>query len=162
VGLMVMVPNLLAAVAMIIASRHSDRTLERRYHIATLDVLAGIALLLVGAPRSSLFSLVLFSAVAGNYASLPIFFSLPGEFLTGASAAAGIALVTSVANFGGFVGPYTFGLIRQHTGSSYYGLICAGISFVISASLALLLPKRPQPTPEQPSVASGPAFETAV
>jgi nitrate/nitrite transporter NarK len=76
--------------------------------------------------------------------------STPAEFLTGFSAAAGIALVVSVSNFGGFVGPYTFGLIRQRTGDPYYGLICAGIFFLISAALALLLPKRLQFAPEQP------------
>ncbi len=143
IGFAVMIPNLVALIAMILVSRHSDRTLERRYHMATLDTLAGIALLLLGVPHSPLFSLVLFSAVAvGAYSSLPVFFSLPGEFLTGFSAAAGIALVTSVANFGGFVGPYTVGLIRQRTGTFYAGLFCAGISFLVSASLALLLPKR--------------------
>jgi MFS transporter, ACS family, tartrate transporter len=163
VGLVVMIPNLLAVFAMITASRHSDHTLERRYHMAALDALAGIALLLLGVPHSSLFSLVLFSAVAvGSNSCLPIFFSLPGEFLTGFSAATGIALVTSFANFGGFVGPYTFGFIRQRTGDSHYGLICAGIFFLISATLALALPKRLHPLPEQPSAALDPAFETVV
>ena len=143
VGFAVMIPNLVALIAMILVSRHSDKTLERRYHMATLDALAGVALLLLGVPHSALFSLILFSAVAvGAYSSLPVFFSLPGEFLTGFSAATGIALVTSVANFGGFAGPYTVGLIRQRTGTFYAGLICAGISFLVSASLALLLPKR--------------------
>jgi ACS family tartrate transporter-like MFS transporter len=143
VGIAVMIPSFLALIAMVVVSRHSDRTLERRYHLATLSVLAGIAFLLLGGPRSPFFSIVLFSAVAvGNYSFLPIFFSLPGEFLTGSSAAAGIALVTSVSNFGGFVGPYTVGLIRQKTGSFYLGLICAGISFLVSATLVLALPKR--------------------
>jgi ACS family tartrate transporter-like MFS transporter len=143
VGIAVMIPSLLALVAMVVASRHSDRTLERRYHLAILSVLAGIAFLLLGVPRSPLFSVVLFSAVAvGNYSFLPIFFSLPGEFLTGSSAAAGIALVTSVTNLGGFAGPFTMGLIRQRTGSFYPGLICAGIFFLVSASLAFVLPKR--------------------
>ena len=151
VGFMVMIPNLLSAVAMITASRHSDHTLERRYHIVVLDALAGFALLLLGVPRFGLFALVLFSAVAvGSNSCLPIFFSLPGEFLAGFSAAAGIALVTSFANFGGFVGPYTFGFIRQRTGDPYHGLICAGVSFLISASLASVLPKRPSPAGEQP------------
>jgi ACS family tartrate transporter-like MFS transporter len=110
VGFAVMIPNLLGLVAMIIVSRHSDRTLERRYHMSALGALAGIAMLLLGVPRPALFSLVLLSAVAvGAYSFLPIFFSLPGEFLTDFSAAAGIALVTSIANFGGFVGPYTVG-----------------------------------------------------
>ena len=94
-GFAVMVPNLVGLIAMILVSRHSDRTLERRYHLATLGALVGIAFLLLGVPRSASFSVALFSAVAvGAYSFLPIFFSLPGDFLTGFSAAAGIALVT--------------------------------------------------------------------
>ncbi len=163
VGFVVMIPNSLGLIAMILVSRHSDRTLERRYHIATATALSGIAMLLLGVPRSPLLSVVLFSAVAiAAYSSLPVFFSLPGEFLTGFSAAAGIALVTSVANFGGFVGPYTVGLIRHRTGSSYYGLICAGVFFLISASLASVLPKRAQLAPDQSSGEADVAFETGV
>ena len=163
VGFAVMIPNLLGLIAMILVSRHSDHTLERRYHMAALDALAGIALLLLGAPRSALFSVALFSAVAvGAYSFLPVFFSLPGEFLTGFSAAAGIALVTSIANFGGFVGPYTVGLIRQQTGSFYSGLICAGVFFLVAASLACVMPKRILPAPDQPSGAADVAFESGV
>jgi MFS transporter, ACS family, tartrate transporter len=163
VGLAVMVPSLVGLIAMILVSRHSDRTLERRYHIATSAALAGVAFLLLGTPRSPLLSGVLFSAVAiGSYSTLPVFFSVPGEFLSGFSAAAGIALVTSVANLGGFAGPYTVGLIRQRTGNSYYGLICAGVFFLVSATLALALPKRVQLAPEQPSAAIDAAFETGV
>lgn len=162
VGIAVMIPSLVALVAMFVASRHSDRTLERRYHMAVLSAVAGIAFLLLGAPRTPFFSVILFSAVAvGNYSFLPIFFSLPGEFLTGSSAAAGIALVTSVTNFGGFVGPYTVGLIRQKTGSFYPGLICAGVSFLISACLSLLLRNRAVPTSEQASGAADVAFKTS-
>jgi len=140
IGFAVMIPNLLGLIAMLLVSGHSDRTLERRYHMTTSIALAGVAMLLLGAPRTPFFSVILFSAVAiGAYSFLPVFMSVPGEFLTGFSAAAGIALVVSIANFGGFVGPYTVGLIRQKTGSSHFGLICAGISFVVSAVLALLL-----------------------
>src|SRR6516165_3027044 len=121
---------------------HTDRTRERRLHMAAASALAGAGMLLLGVPHSALFSVALFSLVAiGAYSFLPIYFSVPGEFLTGFSAAAGIALVTSVANLGGFVGPFTVGLIRQKTGSFYFGLICAGVSFLISASLAFFLPK---------------------
>jgi MFS transporter, ACS family, tartrate transporter len=163
VGLLVMIPNLLGLIAMIWVSRHSDRTLERRYHIAAAATLSGIGMLLLGAPRSPFLSVVLFSAVTiGAYSFLPVFFSLPGEFLTGFSAAAGIALVTSVANFGGFVGPYTVGIIRQRTGNPYYGLICAGVFFLLSGCLALFLPRRATPALDQPSGAAAIAFETAV
>jgi ACS family tartrate transporter-like MFS transporter len=128
VGLLVMVPNLLGLIAMIIVSRHSDRTLERRYHMATSVAVAGIALLLLGTPRSPFLTVVLFSAVTIGA------FSVPGEFLAGFSAAAGIALVTSVANLGGFMGPYTVGLIL----------------FLLSAALALALPQRGPLIPPQP------------
>jgi ACS family tartrate transporter-like MFS transporter len=162
-GFVVMIPNLLGLIAMILVSRHSDRTRERRHHMAAAGALAGAGMLLLGTPHSPFLFIVLFSAVAiGAYSFLPVFFSMPGEFLTGYSAAAGIALMTSVANLGGFVGPYTVGIIRQKTGNSYYGLICAGIFFLISASLALALPKRALPAPDQPSTAADPALESAV
>ena len=119
-------------------------------------------MLLLGVPHSALFSVALFSLVAiGAYSFLPIYFSVPGEFLTGFSAAAGIAVVTSVANLGGFVGPFTVGLIRQKTGSFYSGLICAGVSFLISACLSLLLPKRTVLASGHASRAVGAAFKTS-
>ena len=73
---------------------------------------------------------------------MPVFFSVPGELLCGFSAAAGIALVTSVANLGGFVGPYTVALIQQETSNVNLGLICAGAVYCLSACLAAVLPKR--------------------
>ena len=160
-GFAVMIPNLLGLIAMLVVPLHSDRTGERRLHMAAASALAGVGMLLLGVPHSPVFSVALFSLVAiGAYSFLPIFFSVPGEFLTGSSAAAGIALVTSVANLGGFVGPYTVGLIRQKTGSFYSGLICAGVSFLVSASLALVLSKRDLPAPDPLSDAADLAFET--
>ena len=162
VGFVVMIPNLLGLIAMILVSRHSDRTRERQHHMAAAGALAGVAMLLLGVPHSLVLSIVLFSAVAiGAYSFLPIFFSVPGEFLAGFSAAAGIALVTSVANLGGFVGPYTVGLIRQKTGGFYSGLTCAGVSFLIAACLSLLLPKRTFHASEYASDAVGVAFRTS-
>lgn len=70
------------------------------------------------------------------------FFSLPSEFLTGFSAASGIALINSVTNLGGFVGLYAFGAVSQRTGSLYGGLALAGVSLFVSATLLLLLPKK--------------------
>ena len=139
------IPNLAGLIAMIIVSRHSDRTLERRYHMAAAGALAGIGLLLLEASPSPFLSVVLFSVVAiGSYSFLPVLFSVPGEFLSGFPAAAGIALVTSVANLGGFVGPYVVGSIQGRTGSLSAGLAVAGLLFLISAILALILPRKAQ------------------
>jgi ACS family tartrate transporter-like MFS transporter len=145
VGLLLVIPNLAGLIAMIIVSRHSDRTLERRYHMAAAGALAGIGLLLLEASPSPFLSVVLFSVVAiGSYSFLPVLFSVPGEFLSGFPAAAGIALVTSVANLGGFVGPYVVGSIQERTGSLSAGLAVAGLSSLMSAILALILPRKAQ------------------
>ena len=66
---------------------------------------------------------------------------MPSEFLTGASAASGIALINSVANLGGFVGPYAIGFATQKTGSLIPGLAVASVSLFVSAGLILFLPK---------------------
>jgi ACS family tartrate transporter-like MFS transporter len=141
VGLLVMIPHLVGLLAMVLVSRSSDRRLERRYHIAIPTTVGGTALLLLGTTHSPILSVALLSLMAlGIYAFYPIFFSLPSEFLTGFSAASGIALINSVANLGGFAGPYAIGAISGKTGSLYGGLAAVGVSLFVSAALVLLLP----------------------
>jgi len=70
---------------------------------------------------------------------------VPNEFLTGSSAAAGIALINSIANLGGFVGPYAMGAMNRRTGSFHGGLVFAGVSLFTSAILMLALRKRIAP-----------------
>jgi MFS transporter, ACS family, tartrate transporter len=132
VGLLVAVPNLLGLAAMIVVCRHSDRTMERRYHMVISIALGGIALVFLGVPRSPIETVMLFSLAAiGAYCFLPIFFTVPGAFLTGYSAAAGIALIASVSNLGGLAGPWVVGEIHQR------GLVIAGVLYLVSAVLAL-------------------------
>lgn len=155
VGMFVMIPYLAAVPAMILVSRSSDHTLERRYHIVIPEIVAAIALLLLGAvtPHSAFLSVVLWCVVAsGIYCLFGPFWSLPNEFLTGFSAAAGIALINSFGNLGGFVGPYAIGAINKQTGSFRGGLLFAGVSLLISAILILALRKRT--LPEQEAVAT--------
>ena len=143
VGLLVMIPYLVGLVGMILVSRSSDRRLERKYHAAIPAMAAGIAFVSLSASHSVFLSIGLLSfVVLGLYSLLGPLWSLPSEFLTGFSAASGIALITSVGILGGFVGPYAVGLIRQRTGSLYGGLAFAGVSVLVSATLVLLLPMK--------------------
>ncbi len=143
IGLLVMIPYFVGLAGMILVSRSSDRQLERRFHAAIPAVTAGIALMSLGATHST-FSSVFFLCFAslGIYSVYGPFYSLPSEFLTGFAAASGIALISSVANLGGFAGPYAIGLVSQKTGSLYDGLALTGVSLFACATLALLLPKR--------------------
>src|SRR5215467_2182355 len=143
VGFLLILPYLVALIGMVLVSHHSDRTLERRYHVAACAFVAGVALISLGTTHRIFFSVALLSIAAlGTFSLLPVFFALPGEFLTGFSAASGIALITSIANLGGFAGPYAVGLTRDRTGSLYAGMAVVGVSLFMCAALTLLLPKR--------------------
>jgi len=144
IGLLLMVPHLVGLPVMVLVSRSSDRKRERRFHAAIPAVVAGIALASLGLATHSIFATVLLLSFAalGIYSVYGPFYSLPGDFLTGFAAASGIALVSSLANLGGFAGPVATGWISQKTGSLYGGLAVAGISLFASATLMLLLPKR--------------------
>jgi MFS transporter, ACS family, tartrate transporter len=143
VGLLVMIPYLVGLLAMVLVSHSSDRKMERKYHAAIPAIVAGIALVSLGATHSTFSSIVfLCFAALGIYSVYGPFYSLPSEFLTGFAAASGIALISSVANLGGFAGPYAIGLINQRTGSLYGGLALTGVSLFASATLMLLLPRQ--------------------
>jgi ACS family tartrate transporter-like MFS transporter len=141
-GILVMVPYLAGLVAMIAVSRSSDRRLERRYHVAIPGVVGGLFLISLGATNSSFLSIMLWSLAAmGIIGMVSPFWSLPNEFLAGASAASGIALVTSIGSLGGFVGPSFIGAVANGAGGVYRGLAFAGISLIVSAILVLRLPR---------------------
>jgi ACS family tartrate transporter-like MFS transporter len=140
VGVLVMIPHLLGLGAMILVSRSSDRKMERRLHAALPTAIAGIALVSLGETESPFLTIALFSLVAmGTYSFFGPFWALPGEFLTGFSAASGIALVASIGNLGGFVGPYVIGAVSQRTGSVHRNLGLAAFSLWACAALILCL-----------------------
>jgi len=142
IGLLLLIPHLVGLPIMVMVSRSSDRKQERRFHAAIPAIAAGIALASLGATPSIFPTILLLSfAALGIYSVYGPFYSLPGDFLTGFAAASGIALVSSLANLGGFAGPYATGWISQRTGSLYGGLAVAGVSLFASATLMLLLPK---------------------
>ncbi len=142
VGVLVMVPQLAGLAVMVLVSRDSDRCLERRYHAAVPAIVGGLALILVGRATTPFLAVALWSlAAAGVYSIAGPFWSIPSEFLTGFSAASGIALINSIGNLGGFVGPFAIGEITLKMGGLYAGLALAGVSLLVSATLILLLPK---------------------
>jgi ACS family tartrate transporter-like MFS transporter len=141
VGILTAIPYAVAAVAMVLTGRHSDRSGERRWHVA-LPALAGAAGLaasaLVEAPALGVLGLCL--AALGIWSSLGPFWTLPTAFLSGTAAAGGIALVNSVGNLGGFVGPWVLGLLKDATGDFRAGLAFLALGLAAAAALALRMP----------------------
>jgi ACS family tartrate transporter-like MFS transporter len=106
--------------------------------------------------------LLLSLVAAGVYSMAGPFWSLPGEFLTGYAAASGIALINSVGNLGGFVGPYGIGAIRDRTGSLYGGLALVGTSMILSAVFLWLLPREARVAKDRIKANEPPRFPETV
>jgi nitrate/nitrite transporter NarK len=126
---------------MILNGMHSDATGERRWHVALPALIGGAGWALAAvlkAPVPYLFAFAL--AQIGVMSVLPTFWSLPTSFLSGASAAGGIALINSVGNLGGFFGPNVIGQLQARTGSFSPGMLAVAATLAIAAVLALLVP----------------------
>jgi ACS family tartrate transporter-like MFS transporter len=143
-GFITAVPYLVGAIGMIVWGTHSDRTGERKWHavIAFLFIIIGLGLASV-TDEPTVKMLFLCIAGFGFFAVLPIFWTLPTAFLSGAGAAAGIAAVNSIGNLGGYFGPQVFGLLRDHTGSDVAGLIFLAGCALIGMLIVLLLCTNP-------------------
>jgi MFS family permease len=156
VGLLVMIPHVVGAVVMVLVSRSSDRKLERRYHAGLPVMVGGIALLLIGIFHSPVAIVALFSLLAiGAYGWCAPFFSMPCEFFTGSAVAAGVGLINSIGNIGGFVGPYAAGVVSSWTGGIYGAFALLGIPMMLSAIGLLLLPKNACARPHVRNHAAG-------
>ncbi len=139
VGLLGAVPYVAGAVGMVLFARRSDATGERRWHVAVAAFIASAGLVLTGlvgtVPALEMAALTL--AALGIYSTLATFWSLPTAFLSGTAAAAGIALVNSFGNLGGFVGPYVVGRLSDTTGSYYTGLLLLAALVLVAGLLTL-------------------------
>jgi len=149
VGLVTMVPYTCACIAMVLCGRHSDRTGERVWHVAVPAMLGAAALYassLHDAPGFALAMLTL--AAMGIYAGVPAFWAHASHGLRGPAAAGAIALINSIGNVGGFVGPLLVGYARQRTGGYSASLLLIAVA-LLGASLLVLGARRTQPGPEK-------------
>jgi len=134
VGYMVAIPYALAAVAMILWARHSDRAGERIWHIAIASIVSSLGLVAAAHLTDSPYLAVLAVTVSavGTLAMLPIIWMLPAAILSGAAAAGGIAMVNAIGNIGGFAGPYVIGWVKTATGSFSGGLLATATGVLLA------------------------------
>jgi len=140
IGVISALPYLCAAIGMTLVGLNSDRTGERRLHAAGSILLASAGLMFAAcseAPAMRIAGLSL--AAIGIWGILGPFWALSTSFLCGSAAAGGIALINSIGNLGGFLGPYLVGVIKDITGVFKYGLIALSLIAFVGASLALMV-----------------------
>jgi ACS family tartrate transporter-like MFS transporter len=145
IGLINAVPYLVAAVAMLLASRHSDRTGERRWHVALGAMGSALGFGLAAHLKDPLLAIAALTlALVGLKCAVGPFWAMGTVFLSGTAAAGGIALINSVGNLGGFVGPMLVGVIRDRTGSNVAALWILGCSLLLMGLLALTVRDAPR------------------
>lgn len=144
IGLMSAIPSLCAVASMLLVSRNSDRTGERRLHLVTLFLLGaiGLGLSVIWEHDPVLGILALCIANMGILAIPALFWNLPTAILGGAAAAAGIALINSFANLAGFFGPYFVGYAKQISGNTESAVWLMAAVLVIGALLTLTVPAK--------------------
>jgi sugar phosphate permease len=144
VGFLSALPPLLGVIGTILISRSSDRTGDRKKHLAACYILGGVALgasALVPSPMVSY--LLLCVAGLGMFSGNSLFWSLNASLMTGAAAAVSIAFVNTVAQFGGLIGPWMIGFVRDTTHSFTLALLTIAAFLLVAAVIALLMRVRP-------------------
>jgi MFS family permease len=142
-GILFAIPYAVTAVIMLLNSRHSDKTGERRGHVAFVYTLSGATL--IGSvllkehfwPSYALMCL----AIQGPFAALGPFWAIPGETLPRKLIGPVIGLVNALGNVGGFAGPYFVGWLKKHHGGVTLPFSLLGAGMLLAAALAFLLPK---------------------
>jgi MFS family permease len=137
------IPYLPAAVVLFFWTRHATKHGTRTWHVAGPAVVGGVSIplaLFMGSPAATV--AVITVTACSIFAALPVFWSLPSRFLTGAAAAAGIALINTMGNIAGFASSYVTGWLKDWTGTYNVPLGLVGFFMILSAVLMTLLAAR--------------------
>jgi MFS transporter, ACS family, tartrate transporter len=140
-GFVAAIPYAVGVVGIVWWGRHSDAKLERRFHTGFAIFVAAAGLTVAAFLNDPTAKMVAFSVAGfGIFGCLPVFWTLPTAFLSGAAAAGGIAIINSIGNLAGFAGPSVMGMVKDSTGSFTGGLLLLAGVAVVSVVIVLLLP----------------------
>jgi len=144
VGIVIGLISAVTILSMLLNSMHSDRTDERPWHVFLPLLVMGAGFFGCALSRQPILALVFLAMVPiGHCAAYGPFWSLPSRFLTGAPAAAGIALVVTIANVGGFIGPTIIGAMKDRFGTHGPAFTLLGGCAIVAALLAIALRRIP-------------------
>ncbi|CAM3549604.1 MFS transporter [Bordetella flabilis] len=135
VGAYSAIPYFVSWVALVLLNRHSDRTMERRWHCGGAMLVGALGLIAAAmTPGSLTLSLIALSvATAGILAPNPLIWAISTDYIRGRGAAGGVAIVNCVGLLGGFVSPMIIGSVKTWTGSMVGGLGAVSLLMVLGA-----------------------------
>lgn len=148
------IPYICAMVGLIVLPKLAEKTNQRYWIIAGSCLVGALAFVgLVVVPEQPVVHLILLCvATAGLLSSQPIALSLPSRILTGAFFAVGIACINSIANVGGFIGPFVVGALKESTGNIDASMLFLAGVLVYAAIMALLARRIYEPKVVEPAL----------
>jgi ACS family tartrate transporter-like MFS transporter len=139
-GFLSAIPYLVATVLMAIIGEHSDRTLERRWHISLSAMIGALALLTAGYSTGAIVSIIAFAlALSASSSMAGPLWAMASTTMAAATAAPAIALINAIGNLGGGFGPYWIGYLKHATGSFRAGLVSVAILLFLAGLTVLRL-----------------------
>ncbi len=145
IGILTVIPYGITTAGMVVIGKHSDRTRERRWHVALGMIVAALGLVAVTFVHDSLtIALTVLSITTlGILTAMPLFWTIPTSYLSSSGAAGGIAVINSIGLIGGFASPSVLGWVKTTTGSLDNGLYTFAAILVLGSILLLLaMPQR--------------------
>jgi len=140
IGYIVSGAFIVSVIAVILNGIHSDRTQEVRLHSGLAVLVGGLGCAAMGVfvmQGSKMAILALYVALPGILCAIPVFWQLPNKILSGSAAAAGLALINSMGNIGGFGAPFLMGAVKDATGEVTIALWVAAAFLFIGAVMLL-------------------------
>jgi sugar phosphate permease len=144
IGWLSAIPWVVTIIAMLVVGNHSDKTGERRWHLAISCFVGAVAFAisaLPGAPGTVALA-ALSVATAAILCALTVFWAVPSALLAGTAAAAGIAWINAVANLAGYASPHAIGIIVDHTHSMMLAMLAMSGAMLVSAALTLIVTRK--------------------
>src|SRR5579875_8255 len=142
VGILFAIPFIVTGIGMVLISRHSDKTRERRGHVGGALAWGGVFLLasVLLSPHSFVLSFLAITLVgAGSFGSLGPFWAIPSETLPRSVSGSAMGLINALGNLGGYFGPVIVGYLNKRTGNFVYGFAALGFGFLLGALLTALV-----------------------
>ncbi|AFK72829.1 MFS transporter [Pseudomonas alloputida] len=146
VGVLSALPYAVACIGMVLLTRHSDRTGERKRYLVycLLAAAAGylLACLFSDSPFAMMTALVL--ATAGTFIAIPIFWTIPQSTFSGLAIATGTAAINSVGQLSGIVAPVMVGKINDLTDSTYMGMLSIAPLILVACLVVMRCVRNPK------------------
>jgi MFS transporter, ACS family, tartrate transporter len=144
-------PALVAIPCIVLWCRHSDHTMDRRWHYALSSALGAVGFFALAGflerPGAAVAVLVL--CAIGMYCAMATFYLNPVTLFSGASAAAALAVINGIGNVGGYFGPQLTGILRDQTGGYGAAIATYGVALLVSGVLVLVVTSdRRAPAPQ--------------